>query len=96
MLDFLRLFMVAIILILIFLVFLVFKVNITYKNHMIIIDAIFKYRMNKLHSTEDIFNPDINYEDREPFEATLFRLWDFGYKNILPPEKFEKVRPFIF
>lgn len=96
MLDIGRLFMAAVIVYLIYLIFLVFRVNVVYKNHMIINDAIFKYQMNKLHSTEDILNPDINYEDMESFETTLFRLWDFGYKNILPPEKFEKIEPFIF
>lgn len=96
MLDFGRLLMAAVIVFWIFLIFLLFRTNVVYKNHMIINDAIFNYQMNKLHSTEDILHPDINYEDMESFEATLFRLWDFGYKNILPPEKFEKIEPFIF
>lgn len=105
MLDVGRLLMAAIIVFWIFLIFLLFRVNVVYKNHMIIIDAILEYRLDKLHSTDvsddkaiaELFtNPDVDYEDMESLEATLFRLWDFGYKNILPPEKFELIEPFIF
>lgn len=103
MLDFSRLIMAALIVFWIFLVFLIFRVNVVYKNHMIITDAILEYRLDKIHSTDDykeiselFANPDVDYEDMELFEATLFRLWDFGYKNILPLEKFELIEPFIF
>ena len=31
----------------------------------------------------------------EDFDKTLFRLWDWGYKNILPKEDFELIKPYI-
>ena len=31
----------------------------------------------------------------EDFYSTLFRLWDWGYKNILPKEDFELIKPYI-
>lgn len=31
----------------------------------------------------------------EDFDKTLFRLWDWGYKNILPKEDFELIKPYL-
>lgn len=31
----------------------------------------------------------------EAYDKTLWRLWDFGCKNILPKEDFELIKPYI-
>ena len=38
---------------------------------------------------------DVDYDDMESYEKTLFRLWDWGYTRILPPDKFELIKPFL-
>jgi hypothetical protein len=38
---------------------------------------------------------DLYFNDIEPFERTVFRLWDWGYKRILPKDKFEIIKPYL-
>lgn len=68
------------------------KNNNTYRNHMIIADAIHSYIRHCIYINAI---PLVDYMDEEPYEKTLFRIWDWGYTRILPPEKFEIIRPFI-
>ena len=68
------------------------KNTVTFINHGKIIDAIHLYRMRCLDENKE---PLVSHEDMESYESTLFRLWDWGYKRILPPEKFEIIKPFI-
>ena len=68
------------------------KILATFMNHDKINNAIHLYRMQCLYKTKE---PLVSYEDLESYESTLFRLWDWGYKRILPPEKFEIIKPFI-
>ena len=35
------------------------------------------------------------YDNMEPYDKTFWRFWDWGYKSILPPEKFKLVEPYI-
>lgn len=35
------------------------------------------------------------YDNMEPYDKTFWRFWDWGYKRILPPEKFKLVEPYI-
>ena len=65
---------------------------VTLMNHDRINNAIHLYEMQCLYKTKE---PLVSYEDMESYESTLFRLWDWGYKRILPPEKFEIIKPFI-
>lgn len=37
----------------------------------------------------------IGFDIMEPYEKTLFRIWDWGYTRIVPPEVFEKIKPYI-
>ena len=68
------------------------KNTVTFMNHNTIINAIHLYRMQCFYKTKE---PLVSYEDMESYESTLFRLCDWGYKRILPPEKFEIIKPFI-
>lgn len=70
------------------------KNNNTYRNHSIIGDAIHRYAIDMInkHQWDSI---EVKYDDMEPYETTLFRVWDWGYEHILPPEKFEIIKPYI-
>lgn len=62
----------------------------TYTKRKIIGRAIHDYHMDM-----KITNWQVNYADIESYNATLFRIWDWGYTNILPEEKFEIIKPYI-
>ena len=72
-------------------VFMFIRNSVADRQHNIIIRAIMSYQLdNKLK------NPfEVNYSDMEDYFKTLFRFWDWGYKHILPPEKYEIVKPYI-
>lgn len=38
---------------------------------------------------------DVTYADMESYLRTIIRFWDWGYTRILPPDKFEKIRPYL-
>lgn len=81
------------------------KINVTKKNQVIIINAIFEYQKTELDRVfADFLNgkideyhyvPAVSFEDHESFEKTLWRLWDWGYTRILPKDKFEIIKPYI-
>ena len=70
-------------------VFYLLKNSVTYRNRAIIIYAIYLYSWNNNLVVTDI------YDYMESYDQTLFRLWDFGYKRILPPDQFEEIEPYI-
>ena len=73
--------------------FIVMAKNIvTYERRVLIYDAIFRYHINCIRNKENIC---VDYDDTEDYDKTLWRLHDWGYKNILPPEKFAIIKPFI-
>jgi hypothetical protein len=78
---------------------LVFKSYNALRNHRIICDAIAIYRRNAIAKHDwingDIVSFDINYYDTEDIFDTIFRLWDWSYKRILPADKFAIIEPYI-
>lgn len=75
-----------------YLYFFYFKNSRTYQVRKKIIDAIYFYRID-CHNKDGM--SDVNFNDIESYESSLFRFWDWGYKHILPPEKYEIIKPFI-
>lgn len=76
----------------VFFILLMFKNGNTVTNKIKINNAILKYHTDCiLHNLE----PMVDYEDAESYEATLFRIWDWGYKRILPKEKYEIIESYI-
>lgn len=78
-------------LVIVFCIFMLIKNEITCRNHKKIINATRDY-------SEDVQNPyefSSIVENMENYETTLFRLWDFGCKNILPKEDYELIKPYI-
>lgn len=65
----------------------------TYKNHTIIDTAIFLYQMDLIN--DNVYEFDVSCGDEESYESTLKRWWDWGYERILPPEKYEIIKPYI-
>ena len=72
------------------------KNGITYRWHVLITNAIFLYHVDCESILEiDLREKIVSYNDLESYDATLFRFWDWGYKHILPKEKFEIIEPYI-
>ena len=59
-----------------------------------ILDAIRRYKRNMM--LQGIYKFEVNYDDMESLETTIYRLDDFGYENILPRYKFEIIKDYIF
>lgn len=74
-----------------FLVYLWFKVDNVYDNQMKILRAIELYT----EETGDISGALEMLDSMESVNNTLFRLLDWGYKNILPKEYLELLEPYI-
>lgn len=85
-----------------FCIVMLFKNYNTYKNRLIINDAIHERHVAYIRSAYDYNNPDllddaklVDYCHKESYTKTLFRLWDWGYTHILPKEKFELIERYI-
>lgn len=73
-------------------VFALWKNDVTYKQHMRIMNAIFTYGKEKILNDEP---PEVEFDDMEDYDKTFLRVWDLGYKRILPKDKFEIIKPYI-
>ncbi len=72
------------------------KNEVTFKNDMIICNAIYAYLSHLIEEGQyDPENRPVTFEDMEDYDTTLYRIWDWGYTRILPPEKFELIKPYI-
>ena len=81
--------------VIIFLPFLLIKNENACKNQLIIADAIYDYGVEMITEGCSYADLAVDFDDMESYRKTLFRLWDWGYKRILPPDKFEFVKPYI-
>ena len=72
-------------------VFLLIKNENTGRKRFRIIVAIENYYIEHIDTFEFL---DM-YDHMEHYNSTLFRLWDWGYENILPKEDFELIKPYI-
>lgn len=79
--------------ILIVMVILQFKNNNTYKNHIILLNAIAEHNCAVI--LEDRCDKCISYECIESYHKTLFNLFDWGYKNLVPRDVYKRIEPFI-
>lgn len=67
----------------------------TYRTHIIINEAIFARKMYCIRNADFEHVNEVDYKHAESYGRTLLRFWDWGYKRILPPDKFEIIKPFI-
>ena len=79
----------------IFFAYMMAKAEIAMINHMTIIYAITHYSVDRIMANDLKHVNDVQTKDMEDFRQTVYRLTDWGYKRILPKEKYELVKPFI-
>lgn len=68
------------------------KANVTCKKRNEIDDAIHKYFVDCTYHNKEVL---VDYDDTESFHKTLWRLYDWGHKRILPKDKYEIIKPYI-
>lgn len=87
----------------------IIKNNVTFHWHNKILQAIFRYQRDVLdkayfEATERFKNGDfteveVHFEveiaDMEDYNATFKRWYDWGYKHIIPKDKFEIIKPYM-
>lgn len=64
----------------------------TYNNRDIIINAIYEYKIDMGQQGKKV---EIDYDDMTSYDKTLWNLFDWGYKNILPSDKYEIIKKYI-
>lgn len=69
--------------------YVILKNTRTFTVRRIISDAILNYRREHGQSSY------INTDKMEPYDETLYRLWDWGYKRIVPKDVFDKIKDYI-
>jgi hypothetical protein len=99
-------YLAAFILVLLIGVLALIKNEVTFKNSTLIDYAINLYITDMIEKAyeeacatgkdyDECYKPEVCFNDTEDYNATLKRLWDWGYTRILPPEKFEIIKPYI-
>ena len=69
------------------------KNEVTYNQRMKIYNGISMYCNEQYTNGEE---PDVDMFGRvEDYDKTLHRIWDWGCKNILPPEDYEKIKKYL-
>lgn len=58
-----------------------------------VLNAIFVYMVDTVINHHK--NTLVEIHDMEPFAVGIDRWWDWGYKNILPPDKLTIIEPYI-
>ncbi len=75
-----------------FLILFAFKHDRAAKMHNVILEAIHDYHTDCIRKRTTF---DVDFSDMEDYYKTVHRWWDWGYKRILPKEKFEIIRKYI-
>ena len=82
-----------------FLVIILIKYLNTTVKRCNILDAIEKYNQQEIenHCLEYTDEPVklIPYRFSKTYYETLFNLFDWGYKNLVPPDVYEKIKPYL-
>lgn len=76
-----------------FWVVMVIKTLVTGRQHKRILTAIYRHNLLMIHRGRSEYM--LSYDCVEEFDSTLFRLWDWGYKRIVPPEVLERINLYI-
>ena len=87
---------IVLIIILLCAIYMYFKNNNTFKQRLKIIEAIHAYFQSKNDIAEmDVSEIDYMYHSLESYDDTLNIRFDWGCKNIVPPDVYEKIEPYI-
>lgn len=68
------------------------KNEVTCNCRLRIINAIYTYILDRRDKDEPV---EVYYTDMEPYDNTFARWRDWGYTRILPPDKFEIIKPYL-
>lgn len=68
------------------------KNNVTYNHLSLISSAICLYNLDMISQHKERV---VDFDDMRSYDVVLFRIWDWGYKHILPPDKFAIIEPYI-
>jgi uncharacterized protein involved in high-affinity Fe2+ transport len=73
------------------------KNTVTYFNQIKINSAIHDYHVWCIYNAPKNYDyrKAVDYEDKRGYFRTLFRVFDWGYKNILSKEKYELIKDYI-
>lgn len=85
--------LVTLLLILFLSALIMIKNQVTHRQRTKVIDAIFEYDVEMIRIFRN--SEQISYDSMESYLSTLLRLWDWGYKNIVSAEHFERIRAYI-
>lgn len=93
-----NLFVVILVTVLVCTIILEIKVDNAYRNCCILLEAVHLHNIDVINS-EDYREEDlIEYEEylgNGALTRSLFRLFDWGYTNILPQDVFERIVPYL-
>lgn len=74
-------------------VFLLIRNEFVYRAQQAICMAIFLYRKRRIE--DGLRDYEVSFDDMREYGNMMWRLWDWSYKQVLPPEKFEIIKPYI-
>lgn len=69
-----------------------FKISNTVTRRNDAVDAIYAYYDDHINEYEE---NNSFYDTEESFNSTVFRIWDWGNTRIVPPDVYQKIKPYI-
>lgn len=93
-----NLFVVILVTVLVCTIILEIKVDNAYRNCCILSEAVYLYNIDVINSVDYRKEDLIDYEEHlgnGTLTRSLFRLFDWGYTNILPQDVFERIVPYL-
>ena len=72
------------------------KIDNAFKMRKVITNAIHNRNMVLIKNNEFDKRYEVDYSDMEPYDRTLWRLWDWSYKHILPNDKLKLIEEYIY
>ena len=77
----------------VYLAYVIFKHGNTRRKRAKIYNAICHYQ--NVARSQGIFKVKVKCSDMEPIDQTEKRWWDWGYKRVLPADKYAIIKPYI-
>lgn len=74
------------------LILMTIKNEITFKRRMKVLNAITAYRSLSIFGGN---KPKVEFDDMYSYDYTFYCIWDWGYKHILPKNKYELIKDYI-
>ena len=78
---------------LVFALYMLIRTEVVFRNQVAVCNAVHEYHKSRFEQGDYDF--ERLWDHVEEFDHTLWRLWDWGCTRILPPDKFELIKPFF-